>query len=251
MRGDVDKRNKIVSLIKEHFKAGSLLKRDLECYQSLHKSQNISANLSEKIIKEAKIAQRLIDPDGLFKAQTSLIKDVNKEVSPSVFANFVPNYRSLATIAQLFSGHSSPKRTVEIENHLIQEMTTCPPVETNTSTVDNIVFKKFVGKFNSKYSDELIKEQKQLLSYYVASVGDNAVELKMYLNEEVSRLINKVTEAVEIPEIKKDEEMVDKTNKVIEKLTALSQQNINEATLLTVMKTQKLVKEIYNNVDSN
>jgi hypothetical protein len=251
MRGDVDKRNKIVSLIKEHFKAGSLLKRDLECYQSLHKSQNISANLSEKIIKEAKIAQRLIDPDGLFKAQTSLIKDVNKEVSPSVFANFVPNYRSLATIAQLFSGHSSPKRIVEIENHLIQEMTTRPPVETNTSTVDNIVFKKFVGKFNSKYSEELIKEQKQLLSYYVASVGDNAVELKMYLNEEISRLINKVTEAVEMPEIKKDEEMVDKTNKVIEKLSALSQQNINEATLLTVMKTQKLVKEIYNNVDSN
>ena len=54
-----------------------------------------------------------------------------------------------------------------------------------------------------------------------------------------------------MPEVKKDEDMVDKTNKVIEKLDALAQQDINESALLTVMKTQKLVKEIYNNVDSN
>ena len=73
----------------------------------------------------------------------------------------------------------------------------------------------------------------------------------MYLNEEINRLKNKVLEARELPEVKKDEDMVDKTNKVIEKLDALAQQDINESALLTVMKTQKLVKEIYNNVDSN
>jgi hypothetical protein len=251
MRGDTDKRNKVVKLVKKHFRPGGLLRKDLECYQSLHRGQNINEDQSEKIIKEAKIAQRLIDPNGLFKAQTSLIGDVNKELSPSVFANFVPNYRSLATIAQLFSGQPSPRRTVEIEHHIIQEMAQPIPTEITATAVDDIVFRKFVGKFNSKYSEELIKEQKQLLSYYVTSVSDNAVELKMYLNEEINRLKNKVLEARELPEVKKDEDMVDKTNKVIEKLDALAQQNINESALLTVMKTQKLVKEIYNNVDSN
>jgi hypothetical protein len=251
MRGDTDKRNKVVKLVKKHFRPGGLLRKDLECYQSLHRGQNINEDQSEKIIKEAKIAQRLIDPNGLFKAQTSLIGDVNKELSPSVFANFVPNYRSLATIAQLFSGQPSPRRTVEIEHHIIQEMAQPIPTEITATAVDDIVFRKFVGKFNSKYSEELIKEQKQLLSYYVTSVSDNAVELKMYLNEEINRLKNKVLEARELPEVKKDEDMVDKTNKVIEKLDALAQQDINESALLTVMKTQKLVKEIYNNVDSN
>jgi hypothetical protein len=251
MRGDTDKRNKVVKLVKKHFRPGGLLRKDLECYQSLHRGQNINEDQSEKIIKEAKIAQRLIDPNGLFKAQTSLIGDVNKELSPSVFANFVPNYRSLATIAQLFSGQPSPRRTVEIEHHIIQEMAQPIPTEITATAVDDIVFRKFVGKFNSKYSEELIKEQKQLLSYYVTSVSDNAVELKMYLNEEINRLKNKVLEARGLPEVKKDEDMVDKTNKVIEKLDALAQQDINESALLTVMKTQKLVKEIYNNVDSN
>jgi len=119
------------------------------------------------------------------------------------------------------------------------------------SPMDNVVFKSFVKKFNDKYGTELIEEQKQLLSYYVASFTDNSLELKMYLNEEIARLKGEVAKAHQVPEIKEDENMVSKTQKIVNKLDGLAAQTINEEVLLTVMKTQKLVKEIYNNGDSN
>ena len=251
LRGDTPKRDKVIQIIKKHFKNSSLLKRDLDCYRSLYKNQNLDTRMSEKIIREAKIASRLIDPKGLFKAQSKLIDDVNKELSPSVFANFVPNYKSLATISQLFSGNLSPKRSIVLEQHVIQEMGKGSNTTVAESPIDNMVFKTFAGKFNDKYSDDLLEEQKQLLSYYISSFVDNSVELKMYLNEEIARLKKEVSQAKNTSEFKEDKDMTAKAEKIVEKLESFASQNINEAVLLTVMKTQKLVKEINNNADSN
>ena len=73
----------------------------------------------------------------------------------------------------------------------------------------------------------------------------------MYLNEEIARLKKEVAKAHQVPEIKEDENMAEKTQKIADRLDSLATQTINEEVLLTVMKTQKLVKEIYNNGDSN
>ena len=54
--------------------------------------------------------------------------------------------------------------------------------------IDNLVFKTFSKKFNDKYSGNLFVEQKVLLSKFASSFSDNGLELKVYLNEEVSRL---------------------------------------------------------------
>ena len=112
--------------------------------------------------------------------------------------------------------------------------------------IDNVVYKTFVNKFNSKYKDELLDEQKELLSYYISSFLDNALQLKMFLNEEVSRLKVKLEEAKNVDEIKSDKEMLNKTNQVIERLNSYSKETISEEVLMTVMRTQALVKEIYN-----
>jgi len=122
LRGESEKKIKIVNLIKKHFNSKSLLYQELMCYRSLYKNQGLDRETSEKIIKEAKIAQRLIDPHGLFKQQTELIDDVNKELSPTIFNNFVPNYKTLATIAQIFSHKLSPKNTVILENQILDNM---------------------------------------------------------------------------------------------------------------------------------
>ena len=90
-----------------------------------------------------------------------------------------------------------------------------------------------------------------MLSYYIASFTDNSVELKMFLNEEITRLKKEMVNAKNISEIKEDDEMITKTNKIIEKLENFASQNINEDVLLTVMRTQELVKEIYSDGDSN
>ena len=77
---------------------------------------------------------------------------------------------------------------------------------------------------------------------------DNSIELKMFLNEEISRLKNKLQEAKQIEEIKSDGSMMEKTDSVISKLDSYSKETVSESILLTVLKTQKLVKEIYSDV---
>jgi len=108
------------------------------------------------------------------------------------------------------------------------------------------VVNKFVEKFNHKYGEGLLDEQKELLSYYITSFADNALELKFFLNEEIERLRAKLTKAQSVEEVESDDAMVEKTLKIIEKLDSFSAAPIDESVLKTVMKTQRLVKEIYN-----
>ena len=73
----------------------------------------------------------------------------------------------------------------------------------------------------------------------------------MFLNEEITRLKEDMVNAKKVSEIKEDDEIFTKTNKIIEKLGNFANQDINEDVLLTVMRTQKLVKEIYSHGDNN
>ena len=83
MKNDTQRKEAAVRLIKKHFKGDSLLRKDLECYRSLYEDQNLDRLTCEKILREVKIQKRLIDPEGLFKQQTDLIRDVNTELSPT------------------------------------------------------------------------------------------------------------------------------------------------------------------------
>jgi len=246
MKNDTQRKEAAVRLIKKHFKGDSLLRKDLECYRSLYEDQNLDRLTCEKILREVKIQKRLIDPNGLFKQQTDLIRDVNMELSPTSFNNFVPNYKTLATIAQIFSDKISPKDQVILENAIVRNMGELMTEQKVITPIDNVVYKTFVNKFNSKYADGLLDEQKELLGYYISSFMDNALQLKMFLNEEVTRLKAKLEKAKDVDEIKSDGEMLNKTNQVIEKLNSYSKETISEEVLMTVMRTQALVKEIYN-----
>ena len=80
---------------------------------------------------------------------------------------------------------------------------------------------------------------------------DNAVQLKMFLNEEIGRLKMMLEKAKTTEHIKNDEEMIKKTHQVIERLDDFANSAINEETLMMLMRTQALVKEIYTDGDNN
>ena len=246
LKKDTERQDKAVNIIKKYFNTDSILRKDLECYRSLYEEQDLDEKTCRRIINEAKIQQKLINPTGLFNAQTELINDINKQLSPSVFNNFVPNYKYLATISQLFSIKTSPKSHVILENKIIQDMQK-QKFKNNTSSdvIDTLVLNNFVEKFNNKYESELLSEQKDLLTFYISSFADNAVELKIFLNEELSRLKTKLIESLKTSEISSDLEMVRKTNVIIEKLNEFSKSEFDEGMLLTILKTQSLIKEIY------
>jgi len=113
-------------------------------------------------------------------------------------------------------------------------------------TIDNLTYKNFVSKFNEKYNDKLLKEQKELLTHYVASFSDNSLQLKIFLNNEIARLKEKIKEAVDIPYIKEDDDMLNKVNLISEKLKSFSKETINDSMLFTVLASQSLIEEIYN-----
>ena len=245
LKEDVDRRDKTISIIKRHFHSKSLLRQDLECYRSLYENQSLDENTSQKVLTESRRQKMMIDPTGLFKQQTELIHDINKELTPEIFNNFVPNYKALATIDQMFSQKTSPKNRVILEGEIVKGMSTTTQ-NAETPAIDNVTFRTFVGKFNDKYENGLLQEQKDLLTRYITSFSDNGLELKMYLNTEIGRLKTKLAEAVNVDAIKNDEDMLNKTNQIVEKLKSFAKSDINENVLMTVLKTQSLVEEIYN-----
>ena len=244
IKGDTERKAKVVSIVRKHFTGDSLLKKDLECYRSLYENQNLDQTTSKKIVEAVLAAKRLIDPDGLFKQQTEVINDINKELSPETFNNFVPNYKSLATIAKMFNTNS-PKQKVMLETKILEGMVS----DTETSTLepmDSITFRTFTKKFNQKYGDTLLREQKELLNQYISSFSNEELELKIYLNRELGRLKESLEKATEVEEVAADAEMINKTKLVKERLESLSSETtLTEATLFTILKTQELVKEIY------
>jgi len=237
-------KDKAVAIIKKHFVLGSALYRDLQNYRSLYENQNLPIEIAEKIIKEAKLAHRVLDPHGLFVSQSDLIADVNKELTPEVFNNFVPNYKTLASIAQMFSDKSSPKSAVILENNIIKNMTLPEDKQDTLEPIDNLVLNSFVNKFNDKYKEGLIESQKTLLNHYITSFADNGLGLKMFLNSEIARLKEELTISLDKEFIKEDKDLIEKTNQVLEKLSSFQMQAASAKVILTVLKTQQLAEEI-------
>ena len=146
---------------------------------------------------------------------------------------------------------NSPKQKVMLERKIIEGMVGGPDT-TPLEPMDSITFRTFTKKFNAKYGDSLLQEQRELLNHYISSFSHDDLETKIYLNREITRLKQSLSEAVDTEHIATDSEMVRKTNAVRERLESLSKEtSLNKSTLLTIMRTQELVKEIYNDASNS
>mgnify|MGYP003675844041 CR=1 FL=1 len=244
LRSDTQTQKTIVNIVKKHFPSTAPLRKELECYRSLYESQDLDIATNQKILKECKTQRSLISSEKLYAAQTELIHEINKTLSPAIFKNFVPNYKTLATIAQIFSDTATPKQRVMLESQIIREMQENQQPAQISEKIDNVVYRTFVKKFNDKYEGELLDEQKELLAYYIASFSDNALELKTFLNEEILRLKGVLHGAPACEFIQEDTSMIEKSKQILNILDSYASEGINEKLLTTILKTQKLVKEM-------
>lgn len=246
------RRAQIVSIIKEHFKRGTVLAKELELYQTVVEIEDTSTytkETAEKTLQEAKRQYDKLDKQQIFQEQSYLIKKINKMLSKDVFANFVPNYKSLATVYQIFNQELSVKGRMLLESDVVERVTQGTKAINAKIPTDALLFKTFVEKFNDKYSDTLFEEQKNLLKNFVSSFSDNGVELKIFLNEELGRLKGKLKEAKQLSEIETNPAMLEKTEQVLQLVEAFKQDSINEKTVEKVLKIQNLVREIQNDGD--
>jgi len=246
---DSERQTKIAKIIKRHFTKRGVLYKDLQSYKVLMELKEAESDFAKRIISEVRRDRDKLNTQNIFSEQSKLIKRINVELGQEVYSNFVPNYKTMATIGQLFADNVSPNEKVILEDKLLTEMTRA---EEKTEKeilehLDSIAYKTFTNKFNKAYAGKLHEEQQHVVSKYIYSVSDNGISLKTYLNEEVGRLRDKVRSSLDSKEISSDPEMVKKTEHVLEFLDSLTETKLDEAAIKKIMQIQGLVREVETN----
>lgn len=245
-------KNDLFSILKEHFNNSSSMLKEIKLYKSLCETYDLDQQTAQRLIYEARSEHEKIDKKKLFSEQSEIINKINKLCSREFFSNFVPNYRNLATVYQIFSEETPIKKRILLENSLVKTMSSEDAEQVNViKPIDNLIYKSFVERFNSKYSQKLISEQRELLSKFISSFSDNGIELKLFLNEEISRLKNNVKKSLALGEVRDDNEMVEKIENVINIIENFKDAKINKNMIMKILKIQNLVKEINKNADNS
>lgn len=236
-REDKERSNLILRILKENFSKQTVLGADLELYKTLDENIGCSKEIAEKILAETKKRHSEIDQNSLFREQSKVIKRVNYELGNEMFENFIPNFKKYATINQILHGAKNIKHQVRLEESVIEEMTNTPiKGEEKYKSVDKLAFKTFLNKFNEKYENTLLKEQKKLLSLYATSFQNNDLELKVFLNEEVSRLKESVQNL-----------KIEEKKQILEVLDSFAKRPLDKPVLNKILKIQQLISEMSTN----
>lgn len=241
---NIERQQAIISMVKESFSKNTLMYKELKLYESLTKTQDVDELTAEKIVNETKKQHSSIDQKDLIEEQNSLSRKISKQLSSSVFSNFVPNYKDLASVFQIFNNGVPVKSKILLENEVVKSMSSKKLEENKMVPIDNIVFKSFTKRFNEEYGDKLIKEQKELLNKYITSFGANELDLNIYLNEEIGRLKVELKESFNSEEFANDTQMLSNAKKVLNTLDSYQKQKPNKKMIEEIVKIQGLVQEL-------
>ena len=245
-----NKKKQIAFIIKEHFKSSSILGKELKLYQAVVEEDGFSSDqAAQRLLQEAKRQYDKLDRKEIFEEQSRVISKINKLLSKDVFLNFVPNYKSLATVYQIFNQQMPPKSRLVLEGTLIEDIVRNAKNVANKIPGDSIVFKNFVKKFNAEYSGKLFEEQRILLSNYITSFVDNGVDFKIFMNEELGRLKKELSRSRKLQELETNGDMLQKTERVLEFVESFKEKELDEQSIEKILKIQKLVRELQTNGD--
>lgn len=236
----------VLRIMREHFKKGTLLAQELDLYKTLSESQGLDDDTARRLLDRVVQTYNGLDKDAIFAEQSNLLKKMNRDLPKAVFTNFVPDYKNLATISQIFSTSTTVRGKVLLENKLVESLKAEPEKkeEEKLEVLDNLTYKTFVKKFNTVYGQSLLPEQKELMTRFVMSFSDNGVELKSFLNEEVARLKEHVRGSLQLEEIQSDPTMIEKTQSVLRRMDEYHTRPVDKGLVGEVLKIQSLVKEI-------
>jgi len=244
-------RSKIVkTILKEHFRSGKVLFSELGCFTALTDKSNLDRYTAEKMIFRAKNEYDNLNQQEIFKEQSAVIKKVNTELGKEVFNNFVPDYKSYATLAQIFGTKMPVKNRVIMEQKIVETLTSSEEVQEEMQPVDSLVVKSFTERFNKEYT-ELLPEQKELLNRFIISFNESEADFKLYAGKELKRIQEGVQASLELPDVREDEEMVENTKKVLDQISKFNVANLDEQQILKILKLQKLAREYETDANNN
>jgi len=244
VRNQKDKKQKILNIVKENFKKGSALKQDLDIYRTVLESKKVSMEFAQRLLPETKRDFESLNRKTIFNEQTKLIKQINETLSPSAFANFISNYKDIASAGAYFNTSLKAKNRLLVESRLVGLMSSEKKKEKEMTHVDNLTYRTFTKKFNETYGNSLRQEQKDLLMNYIVSFSDNGLGLKSFINEEISRLKKEVALCTKKQKILENDAFLAKTRQVLSQLDNYGKAQITESMVKEIFYIQDLVAEV-------
>jgi hypothetical protein len=236
----------IQKLFKTSFSPSTALFEEIKCYKALNTRGGLDRYTAEKLLFVTKEKYKKINPKQIFQEQSAVIKSINKTLGKSVYNNFIADYKSYATIAQIFNNKAPLQKQVLMEKKILETLESVESVDKpKMKAPDALVVSSFVKNYNEKYAD-LLPEQKELLSKFIGGLGDNSVEFRLYLAEELKRIHEAVKHSLNLTEVKEDPSMLDSSQKVLDQMEKLDVSRMGDKELLKVLKLQKLVSEYSN-----
>ena len=121
IKEDEQRKGAVVSILREHFNKKSLLYKELQFYKDVNTSQGLDIQYAEKFLNYLKMEHDKINKVSLNEEKNSIISRINKVLSKSVYSNFVPNYKDLATISQLFDDDVTVKEKMVLESKIVKK----------------------------------------------------------------------------------------------------------------------------------
>ena len=245
---DSERSSKVKNIFKESFGETSVLRRELDCYNALREKSGLDKYTAEKLVFETKKAYNSLDQDEIFFEQSKLIKKINVDLGPGVYKNFVPNYKSYATVSQIFGDKTPVKNRVLLESEIIDNLITEDKEQDEMRSIDSLVVKTFTENFNKKYAG-LLESQRKLLEHYIVSFLDNGVDFKIFLAEQLSTIKNDIKQSLKLDEVKNDKDMVESTKKTLSIVESFDVSSFGKKDLIKVLKLQNLVNEYAKDAD--
>ncbi len=242
IKKDNQRQDTIKNILKEFFSKNKPLKKELDIYNTLLEHKSSSRGDCYRLMHEVKRDFFSLDRKMIFNEQTRLLKKINESLSNKFFATFLSNYRDIATIGQFLNSENLPARQrIILEDKAYNLLSSKDEERKEFQHIDNLTFKSFINKFNETYKNTLREEQRTLLTHYITSFANNGVELKSYINEELTRIRSEVNNII------KEGVFVEKFNLILEKINDFGAAPIDEEKIKEVFYLQDLIHEVNKN----
>ncbi len=239
-------KERILTILKECFHQGTLLHDEMTLYRTLQETSGLSRKAAERLLSEVLRVYSNFNQGELTRQQDALVAKINKDAPKRLYSVFVPSYKNLATIYQLFKNKKlSLKSKVLLEERIIESLMESGPAakeEERPEGIGSLAFRMFVKSFNEQCSG-LLSEQKQLLQKFISSSSD-LVEFRAFLNEEIGRIRSAIPKLLLVKEIAEDPVMLERAGKISSVLDQFREEReITVPMLETLLHVQQLISE--------
>lgn len=240
-----------VNLIKEYFKKGSELNKELRLYHQLLKTKFNTESKATALLDAVVVEHKTLSKKLISKQRYNLIKAIRENYDlETFFKTKLTDYKLYASVYKsLYTEKFNPAERVTSKFTLIEHICnkSTDKKTQRTEIVENfkqeevglreLTYKLLVEKFNKKYSS-LDDGQRQLLKTYI-EFTNNTPELQEAINSAITNVIKKLSAL----------KVTDKVQKIkIKEIKAQLKEKYNkpakDSTFTALLTSYELIKEL-------